>query len=252
MQRTIPAGQTSTTTYQNETFKAAGLDVLDCEKCENRGYIIWRGDNFETHFRECECMAKRRSIRRIRRSNMEDMLERYTFDAYQTPDEHRRKIKERARQYIDQSDGWFYVSGRSGSGKTHICTAVCKALIDKGVETYYMDWQRESSRIRLSMKDREYYEDTMQKLCTVPALYIDDLFKKGNEFDVKLAFEIVHARYNNKKHRTNISSEITLRGLFEVDEALAGRIYERTRGGYAILTPNENWRIREMEAKPQQ
>ena len=230
-------------------LNGTGLDVLHCDKCNDTGHIVWQDEFHVMHSRECECMAKRRSIRRLKNSHMEDLLRRYTFTNYETPDELRGKIKARAMRYVKEGDGWWlYVSGRSGSGKTHVCTAVCSALIEAGNDLYYMDWRHEITELRGLMNTPQYTEK-IDKLIKVPVLYIDDFLKKGTEADVRTAFDIINARYANSKLRTIITSECTLRGLFDIDEALAGRIYERTRGGYAILAPNENWRMRELDQR---
>jgi DNA replication protein DnaC len=73
-------------------------------------------------------------------------------------------------------------------------------------------------------------------------LYIDDLFKCGKNFgdeiqkpsggDINIAFEIINGRVAQKK-KTIISSESTLLELFDIDEAIAGRIKQMC-GEYCI------------------
>ena len=74
-------------------------------------------------------------------------------------------------------------------------------------------------------------------------LYIDDLFK-GNVTgaDLNLAFQLINARYNDRKLITILSSELTLSEIIEQDEALGGRIYERARG-FVLAAPNRNRRL---------
>lgn len=224
-----------------------GLDNVNCDKCGNTGQIVWQEDG-NLHCKECECMAKRLSLRRIKNSGMEDMLERYTFDNYETPNEYRRLIKEQAIKFTKDDEGWFYIFGQSGSGKTHICTAICREFINSGIETYYMNWRDESVILKAIINDDETYARKINKLKTVPVLYIDDFLKAGSSgADVKLAFEILNGRYNTRKLRTIISCELTQEGIFEIDEAIAGRIYERAkRRNYFIKAPKENWRVREI------
>lgn len=226
------------------------MDNVDCDICGNTGNIAWVDENGVLKSKECECMAKRRSIKRIKNSGMEDMMSRYTFDNYLEVDKVRKLIKMRAMDYINAEKCWMYVCGRSGSGKTHICTAVCKTFIDNGVEVYYMNWRDESVILKASVNDSETYDAKMKKLKTVEVLYIDDFLKAGSTAaDVKLAFEILNARYNSRL-RTVISSEITLEGLFEIDEAIAGRIYELSaRPRFLITAPDENFRKKQFEER---
>lgn len=219
-----------------------GLNNVDCPLCENRGYIMYKKDGLD-YARECDCMAQRRSLRRIHNSGMEDMLSRYSFDSYQTPDEARERIKRRAQAFAESDEGWFWIAGRSGSGKSHICTAICSELIARGKETVYMKW-RDESRALKSLMNSDEVDEPLRRLKQVPVLYIDDFLKGGvTDADVRLAFEILNARYNDSRLRTILSSELSLREICELDEALGGRIYERSRG-YRVKAPDENWRFK--------
>lgn len=248
--QTIGSGEraSDTTDYSLETF---GLGGVDCPYCGNTGQIVERGQGIEIRARECVCMNARRSMRAIRESGMSDMLRRYTLDNYQTPDSERLSIKKKAREYIDAPEGWFYIDGRSGSGKTHICTAICGELIKRGKRVLYMLWRDESTKLKGGVTDREWYEQRIEKLKTIPVLYIDDFWKARRaeerthvtDGDVNLAFEILNYRYNDRKLRTIISTELSLDEIIEIDEATGGRIYERARG-FVKAAPPDNWRLR--------
>ena len=223
-----------------ESLEDYDLGGYDCAKCGNTGTITHQ-ENGILYSKECDCMKIRRSMRRIRNSGMTDMLSRYTLDNF-TETEETKTIKDQAKKFIGDS-GWWYIAGRSGSGKTHICTAICSEIIKQGIEVYYMSWRDESVNLKASVNDAEYYDKRMKKLKTVSVLYIDDFLKAGDsDADIRLAFEILNARYNDRKLRTIISSERELETLFDRDEALAGRIYERAVK-YNIKSPKKNWRI---------
>ena len=224
-----------------DTLADYDLDGYDCDKCGNTGTINRQEDGI-LYSSECDCMKIRRSMRRIRNSGMTDMLVRYTFDNYDETNE-TKEVKRLAKQFVTD-DGWFYISGRSGSGKTHICTAICSEIIKGGTEVYYMSWRDESTNLKSNVMDSEYYTARMNKLKTVSVLYIDDFLKAGDsDADIRLAFEILNARYNDRKLRTIISSEREITTLFDRDEALAGRIYERAKR-YIVQSPKNNWRIK--------
>lgn len=236
--------QRSGISITTETLADYGLDNVDCSKCGNTGVLITKKEDGTIYARECDCMAKRRSLRKIKNSGLADMMLRYSFESYETPDESRRKNKAKALAFCEDTSAWFYIAGRSGSGKTHLCTAICAELIDKGTEVYYMSWRDESTALKSAITDSEAYESRIRKLKTVEVLYIDDFLKGGDtDADVRLAFEILNARYNDKKLRTIISSERDITELLDRDEALGGRIYERAKG-YILLSATENWRLR--------
>lgn len=225
-----------------ETLEDYDLGGVDCPVCNNSGSIAYYRDGI-LYSRECECMNKRRSLRRIRKSGMTDLLSRYTFDSFKTPDENRLRIKINAERFADADDGWFYIAGQSGSGKTHICTAICNRLIERNQNVYYMSWRDESRSLKAIMNSDEI-EAPLKRLKKVSVLYIDDFFKGGvSDPDIRLAFEILNARYNDITLRTIISTEIDIKKLLEIDEALGGRVYERARG-HMFQAPKENWRLR--------
>lgn len=240
-QQQFKSSGTSTTTI--ETLDDYDLGGVDCEICGNKGYLVKTGDNGELLTSECVCMAKRRSMRRIRKSGISDMLTRYTFKNYDDSDDVRKSIKQTAICYANADSGWFYIAGQPGSGKTHICTAICARLIDRGKDVYYMRWRDESRMLKAQINSQEL-EEPLEKLKRIAVLYIDDFFKGGsNEADVRLAFEIINARYNDSKLRTVISTEMMLEEILSVDEALGSRIYERSKG-YVLEAPKENYRLR--------
>ena len=230
----------------NETLADYGLGGVDCSICRNTGMIVERGPGIlEIHTYECRCMRKRRSLRSLRKAGMEDMAERYTMDAYQADTGLRAKIKHIAQDFIKADRGWFFIAGRSGSGKTHICTAICTGLVEeKSSEVYFMPWRDESTELKARIKDQEWYQVKIKKIKTVPVLYIDDFLKGGwTEADIRLAFELLNARYNDTALRTIISSELSIDEILQINEALGGRIYERSKG-FRVKAPDENWRLK--------
>lgn len=188
-------------------------------------------------------MAKRRSLRKIRQHGMSDMLTRYTFETYQTPDKIRERILNAAKKFCGSDVGWFYLAGQSGSGKTHICTAICASMIEQGKETNYMSWRDESRQLK-AMVNLPEMDAPMERLKKTTVLYIDDFFKGGmSDADLRLAIEIINARYNDLRLRTVISSEMSLEQILAKDESLGGKIYERSKG-YVLQAPSENWRLK--------
>lgn len=232
----------TSTTITSESLADYGLDGVDCAICGNKGQIAYYRDGV-LYSRECECMNRRRSLRRIKNSGMIDLFSRYTFDSYKPVDAERKKIKAMAGKFAADSNGWFYISGKSGSGKTHICTAICEKMIEQNRDVYYMAW-RDESRTLKGLMNTDEIEAPLNRLKKVAVLYIDDFLKGGaSDADIRLAFEIINSRYNNSALRTIISTEMSIEDLLSVDEALGGRIYERSKG-YMIKAPNENFRLR--------
>lgn len=201
--------------------------------------------SFEISVSECECAIKRRNALRIKRSGLADVMSRYTFEAYKTPDKQTAAIKAAALRYVAESRGeWFVIVGRPGSGKTHICTAIVGKLIEGGKNCKYMLWRDEVRELKALVNDNPAYRERMNLLKNVDVLYIDDFFKGRtvSDGDLNVAFELLNARYNARK-RTIISGERTIGAIMDIDEAIGSRIYERSKNGYCFETSPENWRL---------
>lgn len=222
----------------------------DCPLCNGKGYTVSVDDSGNLACVECSCEAKRRSMKRIERSGLKDVLESYTFERFQTVYDWQKEMKRKAQGFLSDNEGkWFAAMGSVGSGKSHICTAICKELLDAGKEVRYMLWRDESMKIKAAATDGEEYERLIDPLKRVKVLYIDDLFKtqKGKEVtqaDINLAFELLNYRYVNRSLVTVISSEKTIEEILDIDEAVGSRIYERCKEYYLRLSGKPNWRLR--------
>lgn len=231
------------------------LKGYDCKLCLNRGYIMRLDEKGAPRTVECKCMAIRRSMGRLERSGLEKLVKDSTFELYQTPHEWQRTAKLLAQSYAEKPDGhWFLAAGNAGSGKTHLCVAICRELMLRGMETRYMLWRDTVTRLKAVINEDEY-KDTIDRLKSVPVLYIDDFLKAGKdqrtgqekvtEGDINIAFELINARYNDRSLLTVISTERSVEDLLDIDQALGSRIYERSKGYILrMVGADKNWRLK--------
>lgn len=230
------------------------LTGYDCPNCLNRGTIVVPRDDGSILTRECECMQIRRCVWEMERSGLKNIIQSYTFEAYITDEEWRKAIKAGAMAYADRLNGWLLFCGQSGSGKTHLCTAICRHRLLAGDEVRYMPWRDKVAELKAMSIDNERRATTINGYKTAKILYIDDLFKVGRAADgscnptgadVGLAFEIINHRYINHLP-TIISTEKTPQELVEIDEATGSRIIEMAGGNvYSIARdPKRNYRLR--------
>lgn len=238
---TLKAAQRDSMPVFTDGLKEYGLDGVDCPLCGNTGTQIYEKNGF-SYARECSCMKRRRSERDLKKSGMQDLLAAYSFENYERTDAQTEEAARRAYEFAERGTGWFFISGQPGSGKTHICTAICGALADAGRETKYMLWRDDVMQIKSALNTEEYVA-RMNRLKKADALYIDDFFK-GNvtPADVNLAFELLNARYIGRK-LTVISSELSLGKILEIDEAVGSRIAERAKD-FIVRAPQENRRLK--------
>lgn len=210
------------------------LTGYDCHKCMNRGNIAIPKEDGGVSFRDCDCMRIRRCVWEMEKSGLKNIIREKTFEAYTATEEWQKAIKTGAMAYANKPDGWFLMCGQSGSGKTHLCTAVCRHRILAGEEVRYMPWRDKVAEIKALSLDNERRAEILNGYKTAQILYIDDLYKAGKAADgtsnptgadVGLAFEIINYRYINHLP-TIVSTEKTPQELVEIDEATGSRIIE--------------------------
>lgn len=223
-------------------------DGYSCQKCRNKGYQAYFKDGDGMRLRECRCMATRKSIRILRQSGLEHLVSHNRFDTYLCEEDWQENIFRKAKAYAADPTGWFVASGKSGTGKTHICTAICRELMLRGIPTRYMMWRDTIGRIKFG--DFAERQEVIRELQNIRCLYIDDFLKVGRgdqptTADVSLAFEILNHRYNNPELITVISTELTPSEIINIDEAVGSRIYERSKDGtFVLISGNaQNWRL---------
>lgn len=233
-------------------------DGYDCRICNNHAIIaklVENPDGSFTHtFVPCRCEETRRSILRLKKSGLKNIIKDYTFDKFEDSEPWQKTLKEAAMAYAHQPEGWFFLGGQSGAGKTHLCTAICRDFLLAGKRVVYMLWRDEIVKLKGSVNDGEEYGKLIDKYKKAEVLYIDDLFKTGKNSDgemqrptgadVNVAFEIINYRSNDPSLLTIISSECTEDDLLDIDEAVGGRIIEKSKAISIAKNRKRNYRLK--------
>lgn len=191
-------------------------------------------------------MAIRRGRRRMQKSGLSSLLDDYTMDKFQTPEKWQEAAKQKAIAYLaGNENAWFVASGCVGSGKSHLCTAICKELMLSGDDVQYMLWRDMGARLKASVNDMGVYRDMIGPLKSAKVLYIDDFWKGASvtDGDINLAFEILNHRYISG-NRTIISTEKPIEKILDIDEATGSRLYQRSKGYYLAFPAGKNWRMK--------
>jgi DNA replication protein DnaC len=229
--------------------------VYKCDKCKDTGWV----DVGNNTVAKCACRLAREAEDRLRKSGLAAALELQTFDTFVVKTDLQKRLKELGQRYVqdlfadpqNQRRPWLYIGGNPGSGKTHICTAVCGEVLKRNVGVRYMQWVDVARQLKASVNDDDF-EDLVADYINVSVLYIDDLLKQKytdspvfTEADVKIAFTILNARYIMNKP-TVISSEWDLvNQLLPADEGVFSRVYERSRAHRLTVERNarNNFRL---------
>ena len=212
------------------------LTDYDCPKCRNRGFLADIREDGSLYTKDCSCMRIRRCIREMEKSGLKNSIQKMTFQAFQADADWQKTVLKAAKDYAGQNTtDWFVMCGQSGSGKTHLCTAICRQRLWAGQEVRYMSWRETVTMLKAMSLDSEKRTELMDRYRNAQILYIDDFYKCGKtddgkstptQSDINLAFELINHRYINNLV-TILSTERTPHELVAIDEAIGSRIIER-------------------------
>lgn len=226
-----------------ENARRLNSSIYNCDICGNKRYIqkVKKHENGfeETVTVHCECMPKYKALKQARENGFD---EKNGWDSYQTKYPWQKTVKEKALSFVENSKNeWFFISGQSGSGKTLICSIIAqKLLIDKGKEVLFISWMDYIAKIkRLAMnKEIDTLNAEINRVKKVEILFIDDLLKNSAAADMNYLFEIINWRYSADL-QTIISTERTPAEFGQSDEAIYGRIAEKSKRYLVAITPGE-------------
>lgn len=224
------------------------LEGTHCDLCNDKGLIMGISENGIESVTECSCMKSRINELRAKRSGMGGLLSK-SLENYETSEPWQKTLLNGARYYIDNVDNdWYCMTGQSGCGKTHLCSAIANHFLKSGKKVIYMPWNIAVKELKLRATDD--YTNALQRYIDCEVLYIDDFFKgKVTEADLTIAFELINARAITPNAITIISSERSLSEINDMDSAIAGRIAERC-GRYIVNVkqdPEKNYRFKGVQ-----
>ena len=239
----------------NDSFGDYNNDY-DCPICRNKGIVMVAyndNGNWGTKVRDCDCAKIISARKNLKNSGLASIVDEYRFDNFNTDHVWQAKLKKAAENFAAAPEGWFFLGGQSGAGKTHICTAICDTLLKKGMAVTYCLWRTESIKIKGHINDPEIYCELVDNYKKVDVLYVDDLFKLANNSqgpsaaDIGVAFEILNYRYINRL-TTIISTEFSIDDIIRFDEAIGGRIAEMAKNHLIVIGPDrqKNYRLRNV------
>lgn len=224
---------------------------FNCEKCKDAGFTIHTNEDGYEYAVECECHIKKTTEQQLKNSGITyNEYASKSLDTFLPDTDMAKKMKQTAIDFIADKNatgcGFF---GKSGTGKTHICIAICQELTrQRRMLHRYFSYRSEIQKLKASCYNLETYDELMYKWTNCSILYIDDFLKFAankegiQNQDLQIMFDIINARLINKKI-TIFSSEMTVGEIKGIDEALGSRIYAIVNP-YGIKCDGENRRFK--------
>lgn len=228
---------------------------MACELCNGTTWIFYTNEAGYEMAKPCECREKVIALNRLAASGISEEDSKKGFDGFNTFNEPALVMaKETAIRYFqnfknieNERINSIILCGSSGRGKTTLGLAVANNLINSGVGVRYMPYRDVVTSLKQQLgSDSKYtYQEHIYKLKNARVLFIDDLLKgKVNETDINIMYEVINYRYLQRKPLI-VSTEKTVNGLLEFDEAIGSRLIEMSKG-YIITFDNSvpNYRLR--------
>lgn len=208
-----------------------------CKVCSDTGFVGTK---------MCTCLKQLLITKNIQSSGMGNLIDKQSFDnfnldAYRSNPEVRARMERNlkiAKAFADNfarhHDNLLLI-GTTGTGKTHISTAIAKTIISQGFDVLYDSVQNiindfEADKFRSSYNQTE---PAGAKYLECDLLIIDDLGAEFiSQFSVSALYNLINTR-QNKGLSTIISTNLSgpeLAGKYD------GRIYSRIIGAdYTVL-----------------
>ena len=200
-----------------------------CSVCSDTGYTEKGG--------MCSCFREALIKQTILSSGMGNLIEKQTFESFviNPTDENcelMQKNLEIAKDFahnFDKQKGGMLLIGTTGTGKTHISSAIAKVVIEKGFDVIYdsvhnivSDYEKDKFKSDYGQKDFH-----VEKYIECDLLIIDDL---GTEFSTPFTLSCIYNLLNTRQNKglsTIISTNLPPE---EMARKYEDRIYSRILG----------------------
>ena len=210
---------------ENDTWDGMSYrPKADCPRCKGYGFVHPQDMAGRPVFRELvpcpepDCMkdsvaAYQASVARAAECALTNPGQ--TFDSFRIlrgkNDDVCRRVKSWAEDEGDYV--WVVVYGGTGNGKSHLCNAALKRLIERGVPVHSMTASTFLQRLRLAMAEHQM-DALMQECQTIAAFILDDLgtgMKRpddpAGEWEWARIEELLVSRYDTRR-RTMIVTNL--------------------------------------------
>ncbi len=200
-----------------------------CKKCSDTGFL---GTAM------CSCFRELLIKENVKSSGIGNLIEKQSFEnfslahyegeARQLMEKNLATAKDFAENFGKDEKNLLLI-GPTGTGKTHLSTAIAKVLIERGVEVLYDSAQNIISAFEKDKFKSGYgpYEPEGSKYTECDLLIIDDLGTEFiSQFTVSCLYNLLNTRIN-KGLATIISTNLS---PTELSEKYEDRIYSRIVG----------------------
>jgi DNA replication protein DnaC len=226
----------------------ASPSQVKCPICSDAGYIRLEVAIGHPSFGKafpCQCTIERREItlkaKLIEMSNLHAFVDR-TFDNFDPTIEGVEEAYEAARSYAHDPEGWLFLQGGCGSGKTHLAVAIAQyALEHRHISVLFSVVPDLLDHLRATFAPNNgiAYDDLFSAVRNAQLLILDDL---GTENTTPWAreklYQLLNYRYNERMPTVITSNQ----SAKNIDERVFSRLVD-TRLTQYVNIDAEDYRL---------
>ncbi len=181
-----------------------------CDICNGEGVIFSsRPDRYQTVTDCPQCSGIERRMKLFNEAKLPARYHDKDFGSFSTysDDAATRKVGNLvevhhdlynyALEFVPGSPG-VLMAGNVGTGKTHLMAAFVRQLtLEKGFQCRFIEFSHLLSKLREAYETRQNSIDIINRLATVPVLFIDELGKgRKTDWELSIIDELISKRYN--------------------------------------------------------
>lgn len=181
-------------------------ETVDCPICRDAGWLRVDAEPGHPNFGRlfpCECLVRKRdqqASEQLRQLSNLDSLSDLTFDTFDPSVAGAKEAYETAFAFARNPEGWLFLHGNCGVGKTHLAAAIAHYAIEKnrtGVYFRVVPDLLDQLRATFDPAGGIAYDDRFQQIRNAHLLVLDDL---GTEHTTPWAreklYQLINHRYN--------------------------------------------------------
>jgi DNA replication protein DnaC len=235
-----------------------------CPICGGVGYVhldLPIGDPNFGKLQLCECRKKdalQSSIQRIQESSNLEPLKHMTFDSFKTSgrmglgEQQIRSLEfalNQSHQFAQRLQGWLFLLGGYGCGKTHLAAAIANQVVGMGVPTLFLTVPDLLDWMRFSYDQAETtFEQRFNEIRSIRLLILDDLgTQNATPWAEEKLYQIINHRYLQRLP-TVITTNLN---LAEIDGRIRSRLLDPDLvTSVQIIAPDFRSPVRESAQTP--
>lgn len=195
----------------------------------------------------CDCLLESQERQRLqenRQLSQLDLLKDRTFESFDASVDGVEDAFRRAKEFADEPDGWLVMTGRVGSGKTHLAVAIANQHLRTGNQIVIFSVVPDLlDHLRATFEPSRGidYDDRFNQFRSAFLLVLDDLgTENATPWAREKLFQLINHRYNER-----LPTVITTNRPFtEIDERIVSRMLDRGLSKELNFNRVEDFRLR--------